>query len=99
MSLASSIGGTVYPVAFFVPGALPKGSSAPECTRPVNVYLQSHHLHQYSTYSPSMSYLAPSTSSQSKEKIGQGALSGESQLERQRYCMLPYTVYAYQLYE
>ena len=45
-----------------------------------------------------MSYLVPSTSSpQLKERLGQGALGGESQLERQRYCMLPYTVY--QLYE
>jgi hypothetical protein len=39
------------------------------------------------TYSPSMSYLEPSPSSlQSKEIIGQGAVSGESQ--RQRYASL-----------
>jgi preprotein translocase subunit SecG len=41
------------------------------------------HLGQYLQYSPTMSYVGPSTSSpQSTERIGQGPTSGEVQLQR-----------------
>jgi hypothetical protein len=48
---------------------------------------EANHLHRYSTFTPTMSYLEPSPSSlQPKEIIGQGAMSGKSQ--QQRYASL-----------